>query len=271
MKRSVLVIVVCLVPSLTWAGGENNGRGVRAVSLANSFVALADDPWTLRHNAAGLAGISSTQGSVFFVPQQFGLEELKTVAAVATIPFSFGTIGAGIDQFGFSLYKEMTVSLGIGKRIDWGISGGLTVNLHRFSIQRYGSSQQATVDFGLLAEITDDARLGCSIKNIWGATIGVTKDPLPQVLHLGASISPVSGLRVVIEAEKDIRYPTIAKVGVEQILFDILALRVGASNNPEKFSGGFGIRYAMFEFGYAGYSHSFLGWTHQIEIGVRLD
>ncbi len=244
---------------------------MRAISLANSFVALADDPWTLRHNPGGLAGISSPRGAVFFVPQQFGLEELKTVAATVTIPLSFGTIGAGIDQFGFSLYKEMTISLGIGKRIDWGISGGLTVNLHRFSIERYGSTQQATVDLGLLAEITDYARLGCSIRNIGGATIGATKDPLPQVLHLGASLNPVAGLRVVIEAEKDIRYSTIVKVGAEQMLFDVLALRVGASNNPEKFSGGFGIRYAMFEFGYAGYSHPFLGWTHQIEIGVRLD
>jgi hypothetical protein len=71
--------------------------------------------------------------------------------------------------------------------------------------------------------------------------------------------------------EKDIRYPASIKWGIEQIVFDVLAFQAGVANNPEKYSAGITVKYSFFEFGYAGYSHLDLGWTHQIEISFKLD
>jgi hypothetical protein len=254
-----------------YGGGEHNGRGVLSVALANSTVASIHDVWSLRKNPAGLSTLTAPQGGFFLVPEQFGLKELKTIAFAVGVPLPFGTAGIGIEQFGFSLYREMTLSLAMAGEIDWGIAGGFTVNLHRFSIERYGSTQVPSFDLGLAAELGKDLRLGCAVQNISGATIGKAKDPLPQLFHLGLSVVPLDGLRLSLGAEKDIRFPITISMGVEQALFDFLSLRGGVANAPERFAAGLAVRYSMFEFGYAGYSHPFLGWTHQIEIGARIE
>lgn len=251
-----------------WALGENNGRGTRAIALGNSTVAVVVSPWSVFHNPAGLSEVNGLEASVFVVPQQFGLEELRTIAGAITIPTPFVNVGIGVDQFGFSLYRETGVSVCLARKIDWGISGGITLTGRQFSIERYGSAQVILIDIGLMAEMDERVRLGFVGKNAGSATIGKGKERLPLSADLGISFLPLNNLLLSVSVEKDIRFPASLKIGVEQTLLDAVALRVGFANKPERFSTGVGIRYSMFEFGYAGYSHSFLGWTHQIEIGV---
>lgn len=269
--KIVLLLILVFLRIELRAGGDHNGRGVRSVAMGTIGAVLTDDVWNVRHNPAGLASLSHTKGNLFFVPQQFGLQELKTVALAAGVPFSFGTVGVGIDQFGFSLYRELTASIAFAHVIDWGVAAGIALHLHRFSIERYGSSQTISFDLGLAAEPFPKTRLGFNARNIGAATIGKVKDPLPQVFHVGAATTPVEGFWIGVEAEKDIRFPTSVKVGIEQVVFEFLSLRVGVANNPEKLTAGFEVRYSLFDVGYAGYSHPFLGWTHQIEVGVRLE
>jgi hypothetical protein len=266
-RFAVLVLACCQL----LVAGENNGRGVRAIALGNSFVAIANEPWAIHYNPAGLMQIPSYKGSAFFVPQQFGLDELKTIAVAGVVPTSLATFGLGVEQFGFELYKETTISLAAAMTIDWDISAGITANLHRLSIERYGSRQSLTFDIGLMADATNNLRFGFNAKNITAATIGATKERLPQVIQTGAAYAPLEGFLITVELEKDVRHDLIVKGGIEQILFDMLVLRAGVSNNPDKFSVGMGVKYSGFEFGYAGYSHPFLGWTHHMEVSFTFE
>jgi long-subunit fatty acid transport protein len=262
-------VILTLCP-VALASAENNGRGSKAIALGNAFVAIADNAWAVAYNPAGLAQLSSTQGAVFFVPQQFQLPELRTVALAGAVPFNFGTLGLSVDQFGFALYRETNVTIAAGRTIDWGVSAGVALNFHRISIERYGAAQRLTVDLGLLARPHDDLNFGFAIKNVTATTIGETRERLPQILMIGTRYAPWNEFQLTIECEKDTRHPLIVKAGVEQRFFEILALRLGISTNPDKFSAGIGARYSMFEFSYAGYSHPQLGWTHQVEISFQL-
>ncbi|MEK6565955.1 MAG: hypothetical protein AABZ41_04535 [Bacteroidota bacterium] len=265
VRLSILVLLTALCSEASSARGDNNGRGTKAVSLGNSFVSLADNCWAVVYNPAGLTQLSSTCASVFFVPQQFGLPELRTVAAAVAIPVGSFVTGLEVEQFGFDLYKETGVRFGLSSFVDEHISAGATLSLTRIAIDRYGSQTTATVDVGLLARVHENLKLGFSYLNSLGARVGVVGEQLPQVFLFGASYS-IESIVLVAEIEKDIRYETIVKGGIEQSLFDFLRLRVGLSNNPDKFSGGFGLTYSNAEFGYAGYSHPDLGWTHQLEM-----
>jgi hypothetical protein len=251
------------------AGIDNNGRGAKAIGLANALVAVADNPWALYYNPAGLSSLRSFELSVFYLPQQFGLTELQTVSLATGLPTSFGTVAAAAEQFGFELYRETQISLGMGKAIDWGISGGFSVHLTRISIDHYGAAQAVTLDIGLVAQLQQPVQLGFGFRNLLGAVLGTSTDRLPQVFSLGVGYMPVKDVTAIVEGEKDIRYPLVVKAAVEQRFLDLLALRAGVSNNPDKFSMGIGIRYSPLEFSYAGYSHAQLGWTHQIEITFR--
>ena len=266
LRWCFLVLLTAFCSEASSARGDNNGRGTKAVSLGNSFVSLADNCWAIVYNPAGLAQMTSTRASVFFVPQQFGLPELRTVAAAVVIPVGSFVTGLEVEQFGFDLYKETGLRFGVASLVDEHISAGATLNLTRITIDRYGSQTTATVDIGLLARVHENLKLGFSYLNSLGARVGVVGEQLPQVFLLGASYSIEKDLVLVGEIEKDIRYETIVKGGIEQSLFDFLRLRLGLSNNPDKLAGGFSLKYSNAEFGYAGYSHPDLGWTHQLEM-----
>lgn len=264
-----LGLLILLLSGTSFSGVESNGRGTKAIGLANAFAAVADNPWALSYNPAGLSTLKSIEISAFFIPQQFGMNELRTVALAGNIPTSFGTFAAGVSQFGFALYRETQLSLGFGAAVDWGASAGIAAHLTRISIDQYGAKHVGTVDVGLLAQLQDQVALGFSYKNLFGAGLSPS-ERLPQSLSFGASYKPIPSVNVVVEMEKDIRYPLVIKAGAEQTFLDLLTLRAGVSNNPDKFSTGLGIRYGAFEFSYAGYSHAQLGWTHQLELIVRV-
>ena len=80
--------------------------------------------------------------------------------------------------------------------------------------------------------------VGFSVHNVTDATLGRTDEKMPQVFNLGACWSPLHDLQISIEMEKDIRFPASIKMGIEQIVFAVIALRAGVANNPDKYSLG---------------------------------
>ena len=272
VKRLGYVIIVCLLinhPQLFTM--ENNGLGAKAIGMANAFAALSDNCWAINYNPAGLASLTTFQCSAFIVPGQFGLQELQTTALAAARPFSFATIGIKVEKFGFDLYSETEFGLAFAAKIDKNISGGLSLGYHRLDIARYGNAGSYFIDAGMIAQVVNCVHAGFSIHNMTGAVIGRTEEKMPQICALGMSWAPSFGFQISIEMEKDIRFPASIRMGIEQVVFDVIALRVGIANNPDKYSTGIGVRYSVFEFGYAGYSHPDLGWTDQIEISFRFD
>jgi len=267
-SRAILVLAV--YPVVAQSGFEKNGWGTRAIGLANAYVAIADDPWAVCYNPAGLTRISSLRLAAFLSPAQFGMSELRTVCASAALPTSLGTGGVVIDHFGYDLYSETSIGLAFGMSVNEWIAFGATAHINRLAIQGYGTSARFVFDAGGIASLTEDVRLGWCWKNITQSTIGMQSEQLPQILSMGVCYEITEHSRIAVELEKDVRYPIIKKFGYEQQFFDVLYARFGMSDNPDKFSCGLGIRLAECEFSYAGYSHSQLGWTHQVELSVLL-
>jgi hypothetical protein len=271
VKKTELALLVCLVLdfALTTAM-DNNGRGTKAIALANAFVAVADNPWAISCNPAGLTQLSEIQGAMFFVPEQFGLPELQTKALVLAAPLSFTTIGLKAEQFGFTLYKETEIGIALSRVLDRSVSAGVSINYYHLVIDRYGSTNKLIINIGFLAHVSEQVSLGFNFNNVGRASIGKIGERIPQALTSGMSWRPLNGFLLTVEIEKDVRYPASIKVGVEQTIVDIISLRAGVANNPDKFSVGFAVRYSMVEFSYACYSHNDLDWTHQIELSFTL-
>jgi hypothetical protein len=271
-KRIGAAYLICLlIGTLYLYPMENNGRGTKAIGMANAFVAVSDDPWAINYNPAGLTQITDIQCSAFIIPNQFGLSELRTSALALAVPFSFSTFALKGENFGFDLYKETEVGMAFARKLDQNISGGLSLNLHRLDIARYGSTQNVLLNGGVLAYALKNVKVGFNFNNMMGATVGRLNEKFPQLITLGACWSPLNDLLLSLEMEKDIHYPASIKWGIEQMVFDVLAFRAGVANNPAKYSAGVAVKYSFIEFGYAGYSNLDLGWTHQIDISFKLD
>jgi len=264
---AILLVASCS----TLFAHENNGRGVKAVALADAFVAVADNPWAVYYNPAGLVQLRSPQACVFYVPQQFGIPLLNTKALAGGWNMNPCVIGAFVEQFGFDLYQTTDVAIGVGIVAGAGISAGATVNVERVAIERYGASTNETVGVGLLGRPFDNVAIAFALRNLTATTIGVNRERLPQCLLFGLCFTPFEDFRLVSEMEKDLQFPLVIKAGIEQKVLGFLSFRCGVANNPDKFSAGIAIQYSSIEFGYAGYSHPDLGWTHQIELAIQWD
>lgn len=103
-----VTLLAAAFPVAVQSGFERSGCGARAISLANAYVAMADDTWAVFYNPVGIAKISSIQAAAFF-PPQFGMRELSTVSAGATLPTRYCIGGVVIDQFSYDLYKEACI------------------------------------------------------------------------------------------------------------------------------------------------------------------
>ncbi len=269
MKRMVLLLLV-VVGAASRADCGENGKGVRSVGLSGVRTVLPGDAWALDHNPAMLTTQWKPRVSAFVAPGIFGLKELRTLALNGSFSFVGETVAAGLEHFGYDLYKELGIEIGLGHLIAEGLSVGLALELRTTAIKGYGRTQGLLVTAGWSVRITETLHMGFAGENLFGETIGITHQRLPQNAAMGICYNPIPHIMVFFEGEKDVRYPLALRAALELLLFESVALRSGIASNPDLVSAGVSIRHELLEFGYAGYFHAELGWTHQVEVSIEI-
>ncbi|MGB5528889.1 MAG: hypothetical protein WBQ32_02880 [Ignavibacteriaceae bacterium] len=240
--------------------------GARQISLANSDVALANDVFSLFSNPSGLAQLNWREVGVYYSPAPFGLTELSNGYVAYHEPLSFGSVAVGGMTYGFDLYRESKVLLGYSYNYNNIFFTGVAVNYHNFSIKNYGSTGVFYINLGGLVYILDELRWGFLIANINKATVADIDDQIPMVLSTGFSFNILENFSLNFSLEKDIRYNPSVQFGIDYDIIEYLSLRIGASNEPSRFTAGLGINYSIFSLDYAFFTHPDLGLTHQVGI-----
>ncbi|HWA06138.1 MAG TPA: hypothetical protein VG961_06290 [Ignavibacteria bacterium] len=271
MKISLKIIIVFLFVSfrLNYAQFELIDIGAKPISLGGAFTSLANNSNAVYYNPAGISQIPFREVSVFYSPAPFGLKELANGSVNYVEPTKFGAFGLSAKTYGFELYKEITVTATYSNNYKKRIFYGANINYYNLKIQNYGSASTFGVDIGGLAYLTDFLRWGFAAFNLNRPKIGTQDDKLPQVYRTGVSIQPRRELNFVLDIEKDTRYTTSVKAGIEYSLYDMIDLRAGIGTEPTKFSGGVGLYYSIFEIDYGFYNHQDLGLTHQGTITIN--
>lgn len=260
-------IQVILCVHCSFCGFERTSQPTSAFARAYSGTALydANNLWL---NPAAISKDTSFQSSLFYSPSPFQLDQLSNYGLITIHPFDFVNIGVGLTSFGFSLYRESTVSISGGAMMTDVFSAGMSVHLGHLSIEKYGSSSSGTFDLGAIYSVTDELNVGFSLNNLTGATFG-EEDDIPQVFLTGVSYRMAENAFVNFDLIKDIRYKTTYRAGFEFSPHDIVIIRGGAHGEPSRLFGGLGITIAPFQINYAVSTHSELGLTHSIGITFR--
>ena len=237
--------------------------GARQISIANADVALANDVFTLFNNPAGLAQMNWKEVGVYYSPAPFGLTELANGYVAYQQPFSFGSLGIGGMTYGYELYRESQIILGYSYNYENIFFIGAAANYQSYSIQNYGSTGAFYLNLGGLVYILDDLRWGFSTSNVNRATVGDQEDQIPVVFSTGFSFDILQNFSLNLSLEKDVRYDPSISFGIDYDLIEYLSLRIGAADNPSKFTAGVGINYSILSLDYAFFTHPDLGLTHQ--------
>ena len=261
MKKLFLLLLLLFVSTSNIA---QINPGARQISIANADVALANDVFTLFNNPAGLAQINWKEVGVYYSPAPFGLTELANGYVAYQQPFSFGSLGIGGMTYGYELYRESKIILGYSYNYDNILFLGAAINYQTYSIQNYGSTGVFYLNLGGLVYILDDLRWGFSTNNINRATVGDQDDQIPVVFSTGFSFDVLQNFSLNVSLVKDIRYDLSLAFGIDYDIIEYLSLRIGAADNPSKFTAGIGINYSILGLDYAFFTHPDLGLTHQV-------
>lgn len=263
------ILLLFLVVSLcTEYNKAQISPGAKDISLANSSSPVSDDVFSIFNNPAGLAETVKREFGIFYSPAPFGFTEMANTFACYAEPFNWGTAAAGFMSYGFSLYRETRITAGASYKYSEAVLLGSTLNMHNIKIERYGSASAFYMDAGAIVYLTNDIRTGFFVHNLNNASFKNYKDQIPVVLNTGVGVD-FENASLSVSAEKDTRYKFSLSAGLAYFLTDNFTLRAGFGNEPNRYSGGIGIRYSFVTFDYAVFNHSELGLTHQF--GILLD
>lgn len=216
--------------------------GARELSMGQATTALPNSDWSVFANPAM---IDEQEGSVsFFGVRYYGLPDITDLAAVATYPAGFGSIGFGAHRYGNDLFNENRLRLTY-KNAFQGFHYGLAVNYtHIVQGAGYGSVGAIGIDAGLAARVAEKLWLGAKATNINQPRYGVYSNDIeeepPRELAVGISYQLSDIALFSSDAVKDVRFPLSYRAGVEINIFDQLKGRAGITTRPLTFAGGFG-------------------------------
>ena len=265
MRKVVFAVLLCAAPA--FAGFERRGAGARTLALANAGAALGHGALAPTINPACLTLVGGPQVEVYYTPQPFGIKELSTGGIALGFRTAPGAVAVGLSSFGFDHYREVSGSLAVAGTIS-AISAGVTLNLYSVTIQHYGSAGAVALDVGTRIPIGGTAAIGMSLLNVGAATIGSSRERIPQALTVGCAYAPLRSFRLVFDYQKELSFEGSARIGFEYQPLDALILRGGASENPSVAAGGIGVRLLSFEFDYALSNHAELGWTQALSLSL---
>ncbi len=284
MKKKTVLLIIFLGLQGLYAGlFDGRYPSARATAMSDAYVAVTGDVWSTYYNPAGLARLHSYQvasaaqrpfNRTFFNNAFFG--------AAAPLPGAFGTFAVAFETFGVTyngnnLSDEITLTMSHGfylmQDIHSSLAFGYNLKYYHWTLGQsvggldLGSGNAFGVDAGLQASVYERTFVGVYVYNLNAPTMGSsTKHDLPQRIVVGAAYIPVTGITTSIAFDKTIGFDTQLQGGFEFLPVRWLALRLGASTEPNRFTAGIGINYRGVHLDYSFQTHPVLPETHKFSL-----
>lgn len=263
--------VIILFQAYISPGSDLQPTGARSLALSHASVSFSD-LWSAFHNQAGLSGIGNLTGGVYY-ESRFGIDELSQVAGAAVVPAGKGAFALTAYQFGRGIYRENKYGLAYARRFNRVWNAGLQLDYFSQMLPGYDRARGfATLEAGILLNLSESLHAGIHVFNPVSAGYDAPpeKSRMPLVIRAGGHYSFDESVLIAAEVEKDNLNPFSVKSGIEFIPARNLALRVGLSGKPVKFTAGFGYSTDRFsaDIGFAW--HGSLGLTPGISVHFGL-
>lgn len=281
MKRMwILWISAMLIPMSLHAGVfEDMEFGVRAQGMGGAFTAVANNATAIRFNPAGLSRVDRPELRAQY-KDLYGSGIHNGTLDVA-YPTRWGTWGVGYQDMGFSQLSERALTISHGLALTRDLAFGY--NLTGYQIDqgdRLGNAITYGVDAGFMATIYRRWRLGAFIHNANRPEIESTvknahTNDLPQLINVGISYTPLTGVLTAFDLSKEKGQPVRALVGMEFRVYEDPLLnmrcdvRAGVQTEPNRFSTGLGFSFSDIQLDYALTNHEKLPLTHQFGFGYQ--
>jgi hypothetical protein len=268
-KFTITIILLAFTYQSIFAGNEDYPLGARQAGMGTAGVAF-HDLWSVTHNQAGLALLTKPSFGLFY-ENKFALKELGLKAGAFAYPTSSGVFAIDLMQFGYSKYNESRIGLAYAKSLGKKFSIGVKFDyLNTFYAEGYGNKGTFIAEIGFLAQPIKHFFIGGHIYNLSRSKIAAYDDErVPSIITFGIAYEFSEKVLCTVEAEKDLQYKPIYKVGMEYKFLENLFIRAGVTSNPNQMSLGIGYIYKKIKADISFSSHQVLGISPHIGISYE--
>lgn len=267
MKYFIQLLLIVILPILTYADGEHPSVGARSAGMAGISL-INNDVWAVFNNQASMSGIDATTVALYY-ENRFLLKQTGFGALAFTTPMLGGNIGISVSHFGYQLYNENTFGIAYALELFKNVSMGIKMDYQYLQqAYDYGNRNALTFEIGVLAKPTEELKFGIHAYNpLQLSYIGYDDEYLPVCLAVGAGYTFSKKLTISAEAEKILQVnPIIFRLGLEYKSAKGLALRTGITTYPVRASFGLGFIHNHLTANIAYSWHQVLGSTPHISL-----
>lgn len=259
MNRYILPLIFLLLASsgVAKAAFEERLFSTRAAALGGAYAALLNGQSAIFGNPSSLAYAKFRRASVLH-GRSFGLKELANSGISIPVYSGRENIEIGLSRFGFALYHEDIISIGIGKRIMKNAAVGLALRYLSTEILGYGSASTLGLDMGFSVKINSALNLGVSAKNINAPKLSKSGGALARSVRIGASFVVDENVLLIAEYQKEENAVSVYRFGAEIEILSDQYLRFGITSDPSGFSTGFGFKLDKIDMSYSFNTHPYL-------------
>ena len=238
-KLRITLLVLLSSATLSMAQrGSNQSTGTRSLSMGNVSSVL-DNGDAIFNNFSNISFSPNQYGIILSSQRRFALEELTSAALGYYRRLgNNGNLGVSIRYYGFSEYKEQSITLSYARKLsdNLSISGNLDINELR--LDELGSTSHLTYGIGLSGRINNQLRYSVYVFNPTNFEIADNSSS-SAYLQIGFSSLISDKLTLLAEIEKVIEESINIKMGFQYSLVTNFGIRAGFSSNPGQPSFGF--------------------------------
>ena len=269
--KTLQILLFILFASLVVRASDNYPAGARAIALSNAFVSVSD-VWSTFHNQATLSEINGVSAGIFY-ESRFMIDELSMAAGTIVFPGPGGKVGFSFYQFGKGTYKESKLGLAYSKQLSEKLSAAIQIDyfLNRFPENEkvFGfATFEAGVSYHLSNEFIIATHVFNPVQNGFNTYYG--KEKMPLIFRIGGHYEFADKVLVSAEIQNRLHEQTLVKTGIEFYPVRNLALRMGVSGRPLKYSAGLGYKIGKISTDIAFSYHGNLGFSPSVSLQFSL-
>jgi hypothetical protein len=250
-------------------------HGARARSMGNAYIALADEPTAIFFNPAGLSKTDQIMMKSS-VQNIYGITDLYTAMAACSAPIPYARVGFAWTQV--SLLDEYTEQVfylsaaSILRPLGIPVRFGTSIKALRVETMNYaGTDNPSNFDLivGMMIDAGKDLSLAFTANNILTPDFKILteSEETEREFKTGVCYNWRKSVNFVADyvwnAEE-----SFWNLGGEMWFYDVFAARLGM--NDDKLTTGFGVKHRYFTIDGALLSHTSLGSTYRVSVGVKL-
>jgi len=261
-----LIFLIIITFSSAFASNGIFPTGGKSTAMAGASVTNRDI-WAAFNNQAGLAEIRNISAGLIY-ENKFLIKELGTKSGVFAMPVNKGTFALSFSQFGFNLYNENKIGLAYAMPLSKNFNAGVQMDYLMTQLaEDYGRKGIFTFELGLMAKLSEKWYMGAQIYNPLQVKLtDYVEERIPSYIRFGMTYIFSKSVNLVAEAEKDINYKPLVRLGIEYQIINNIYVRTGIASNPSIFSFGFGVNMKNLKIDFGTSKHNTLGYSPALSL-----